>query len=156
MARPGRFGRDCRSRRRNDRDRPVTLMAASPSRKDSAQRRAQARSYLASLPPATRRFMKQIRTAIRAAAPRATESFSYGIPLFRLDDRPLVYYAAFKHHCSLYPMTAAIRRAHSRALQGYKTSTGTIQFPLDQPVPLGLIKRLVRARAAALKAARRA
>ena len=111
---------------------------------------AQRRAYLASLPLAVRTRMKTIRDLVRAIAPDAVEVFSYGIPGFRLDGKPLVWYAAFKHHTSLYPMTAAIRKAHATALKNYKMSTGTVQFPLDEPLPVTLIARLVKARLAEL------
>ena len=90
---------------------------------------------------------------MRKTVPGAVEVFSYRIPGFRLNGKALVWYAAFKEHLSLYPMTGAIRRAHARALKGYKMSTGTVQFPLDRPLPIPLITKLIRARAAEVRPA---
>jgi uncharacterized protein YdhG (YjbR/CyaY superfamily) len=106
----------------------------------------QVRRYLAALPPPARRRMQEVRSLVKSIAPTATETFSYRIPGFRLDGRVFVYYAAFKDHTSLYPMGERIRRANAAALQGLKTSTGTIQFPLDQPLPVALVNRLIKAR----------
>ena len=110
------------------------------------------RAYLAALTPRARRHMNEIRRIIRSVAPDATESFSYRMPGFRLDNRVFLYYAAFAEHCSIYPMGAKIRRAHAAALKGYKTSTGTIQFPLERSLPSSLVKRLVKARVAEVRA----
>lgn len=77
---------------------------------DARQAAAQVRTYLASLSPNARRALQRLRKAIRSAAPGAVEGFSYRIPAFSLEGRPLVWYAAFQHHCSLYPITGAIKQ----------------------------------------------
>ena len=117
------------------------------SRRNSESAAAQVRRYLSAQPAAHRSALRKIRATIRATAPRAVEHFSYGIPGFRLNERPLVWYAAFKQHVSLYPVTAAIKRALADAIDGYQTSTGTIRLPLDEPIPVALIRKIVKARA---------
>lgn len=119
-----------------------------PARRKAAKTPAteQVRAYLAALPPDTRRSLLKIRSAIRATTPRATESFSYGIPGFRLNGKPLVWYAAWKKHCSMYPIGDAIRRLHAKELSNYKTAKGTVQFPYTDMPSAALVKRLVKAR----------
>jgi uncharacterized protein YdhG (YjbR/CyaY superfamily) len=126
--------------------------AGKSSRKKAKRPRSPVQGYLASLPPKVRKRVNGMRAAIRAVAPRAIEGKSYSMLGYKLDGRILVYCAGFKAHTSLFPMTAAIRRAHAAELVGYKTSTGTIQFPLDKPLPTGFVKRLVKARLAEMRA----
>ena len=106
--------------------------------------------YLASLSSGTRSGLQKVRKAIHAAAPRAEEGFSYGMPAFSLGGRPLVYFAAAQRHSSLY-ISPAVIRAHAAGLKDYETSKGTIRFPHDEPPPAALVAKLVRARIALLQ-----
>lgn len=111
------------------------------------------RVYLATQPAGQRRRLTAMRKAIRTVVPKADEGFSYRMPCFRVDGRILVWYAAFKSHSSLFPIGTAIQKSFKSQLAEYKTSKGTVQFPLDRPLPVTLLKRLVKARLAEVRAA---
>jgi uncharacterized protein YdhG (YjbR/CyaY superfamily) len=103
--------------------------------------------YLAGVPEPARSTLNKIRAAIRSAVPpEAIETISYGIPAFK-DKKVLVWFAAFSNHCSLFP-TASVIEAFKNELKGFVTSKGTVQFPMDKPLPTALIKKLVKARVA--------
>ena len=104
-------------------------------------------AYLAAIPEPAHSTLQQVRAAIRSALPaEATEGISYGIPAFMYKG-PLVWFAAFSDHCSLFP-TASVIQAFKNELKGYKTSKGTIHFPVDKPLPAALVKKMVKARLA--------
>jgi uncharacterized protein YdhG (YjbR/CyaY superfamily) len=126
-------------------------VAASLSPADVRKIAARRRRYLAVQPAPVRRLLKGIRAAIKAAVPQAVEVFTYGIPGFRLDRRPLLWYAGWTQHVSIYPMTAGIKRSLAPRLAKFEMSKGTVRFPLDKPVPMGLVKQLAKARAAEIR-----
>jgi uncharacterized protein YdhG (YjbR/CyaY superfamily) len=103
--------------------------------------------YVASVPEAARSHFSKIHAALRSAVPtEATETISYGIPAFK-HKKVLVWFAAFSNHCSLFP-TASVIETFKNELKDFTTSKGTIQFPLDKPVPMALIKKIVKTRVA--------
>jgi len=104
--------------------------------------------YLAAQPPKTRAVLRQVRAAIRKGVPGADEVISYQMPAYKRDGAIVLYFAGWTAHYSLYPATATLVAAFSDALAGYQRSKGTIRFPLDQPVPVRLITRLAKFRAA--------
>jgi uncharacterized protein YdhG (YjbR/CyaY superfamily) len=110
--------------------------------------------YLAGVPEAARGALNQMRAVIRSAVPAAaTETISYKMPAFK-DKEILVWFAGFAKHCSLFPKAAVIETFQDE-LKGFSTSKGTIQFPLDKPLPTALIKRLVKARVAQVESKKR-
>ena len=104
--------------------------------------------YLAQLPDDQRAALENLRKSIKAAAPKAEEGISYGLPAFRLHGRRLVCFGATKSHCAFYPMSSATIADHKKELAAYDTSTGTIRFKPDEPLPAALVKKLVKARIA--------
>jgi uncharacterized protein YdhG (YjbR/CyaY superfamily) len=104
--------------------------------------------YLAKVPEQHRATLEKLRKTIRAAAPRASEGISYGIPAFRIEGRPFIWYAAWKNHCSLYPLSDSVLEAHAKHLKGYSTAKGTIRFAPDKPLPAAFVRDLVKMRMA--------
>ena len=104
-------------------------------------------AYLRKLPPRFRATLEALRKTIRAAAPDAEEVLSYGMPAFR-QDGILLYYAAFKDHCSLFPGSATVRRRFAAELKPFLGGKGTVRFTPDRPLPARLVTRIVKARVA--------
>jgi uncharacterized protein YdhG (YjbR/CyaY superfamily) len=105
-------------------------------------------AYLAAVPEPARTTLEKVRATIRAVVPaEATEGLSYGMPAFRYKGA-LVGYAAFKDHCSFFPMNATLIDTMKEELKGYRTSKGTLQFPSDKPLPATLLKKMVKVRIA--------
>ena len=101
--------------------------------------------YIAAFPAEVQEKLRAMRATIHAAAPEATEKISYGMPTFFLEGN-LVYFAAFKQHIGFYPAPQGIEE-FARELSVYKGAKGSVQFPLDQPLPLDLVSRIVKFRA---------
>ena len=110
---------------------------------------------LTALPADQRAALQALRKTIAAAAPEAVEAISYGAPAFRYAGRPLVSYAAAKAHCSLFPMSPAVVEAHRAELDGFDTAKGTIRFTPERPIPVELVRSIVRERMAEIDGARR-
>lgn len=100
--------------------------------------------YIQAAPKKAQSRLRQMRTAIRNAAPQATEAISYRIPTYKLDGN-LVHFGAFKDHIGFFPTSSGVA-AFKKELSKYAVSKGTIQFPLDQVLPLGLVTRTVKFR----------
>jgi uncharacterized protein YdhG (YjbR/CyaY superfamily) len=101
-------------------------------------------AYIAQAPKAVQGKLRDLRAAIKTAAPTAKERISYGIPYYEYSGR-LVYFGLWKKHIAMYALGDVVDE-HRRELKGYETATATIHFPLDQDLPLALIKKLVKAR----------
>jgi uncharacterized protein YdhG (YjbR/CyaY superfamily) len=100
--------------------------------------------YIMAFPEETQLLLRKMRSTIRKAAPKATEVISYGMPAFK-QDRILVWFAGFEHHIGLYPGVSGIEN-FKKELAGYKSAKGSVQFPIDKPLPLNLVGRIVRFR----------
>jgi uncharacterized protein YdhG (YjbR/CyaY superfamily) len=102
--------------------------------------------YIAATPSSARKALKQLRAAIKSVAPGITERISYRIPVFELDGGYLLYIAAFTNHVSVYPVTSGMVAKHGKAIAPFRHGKGTLRFTLDEPIPIGLVKKLAKVR----------
>lgn len=98
--------------------------------------------YIATFPPEVQAVLKQIRALILKTAPEAAESIAYGMPAYKTKGKPLIYFAGYKNHIGLYA-TPSGHQKFTAELSKYKQGKGSVQFPLDQPIPYSLIERIV-------------
>ena len=98
--------------------------------------------YIESFPENVREQLHQLRSAILESAPEAEESISYKMPAYKISGRPLVYFAAFKNHIGIYA-TPTGNKEFEKLLSPYKQGKGSVQFPIDKPLPIDLIKKIV-------------
>jgi len=105
-------------------------------------------AYLAELAPDQRAALTTVRKALRSILPHATECIKYGMPAFALDGKGVAGYAAYKDHCGYFPMSGSVIEAAGDAVAGFATTKGGIRFGVDQRLPVGLIRRLVKLRLA--------
>ncbi len=101
--------------------------------------------YILQFPEETRDILNKIRALIKVHAPDAVESIAYGMPAYKLNKKPLVYFAAYKTHIGFYA-TPSGHEAFKEELSKYKQGKGSVQFPLDQPIPYDLIAEMVKFR----------
>ena len=99
-------------------------------------------SYIASFPKETQKLLNEVRKAIKEAAPKAEEYIGYAMPAYKLNG-PVAYFAGYEHHIGFYPTGSGIA-AFQKEIQKYKSSKGAVQFPLDKPIPVALIKKMVK------------
>ena len=100
--------------------------------------------YISAFPEQTQKLLEQLRTIVKEAAPDAEEVISYGMPAFRQNGM-LVWFGAHANHIGFYPMASGIA-SFQKELTGFKGAKGTVRFPLDQPLPAGLITEIVKFR----------
>ena len=105
-------------------------------------------AYLAALPDDQRLLLEKLRADIARLAPDAVETISYGMPAFKVDGRFFLSYAAWKRHCSIYPIDEALLDRHAGAIRGYGRTKGALHFTASRPLPDALLEDLVRQRAA--------
>lgn len=104
--------------------------------------------YLTRTKPGQRVALEKLREAVHAVAPGVEEYIGYGLAGFKLNGRPLVYFGAWENHCALYAASPAVQKQFQKELKGFECGKGTIRFTTEKPLPVALVKALVKARIA--------
>ena len=129
----------------------ATKTAKKPAAKKLAAKAAPAKTvdaYIAAAAPDQRAALTKLRRTIKAAAPKATETISYGIVGYKQSGQRVAYFGYWKSHIALYGTSGRFIKTHAAELKPYVQSKGTIQFPSDKPLPVGLVTKIVKARVA--------
>jgi len=112
----------------------------------STSSKSSVEDYIKGSPKESQSTLRELRKLVKALAPEAEEVISYGMPAFKLNGKGFVAYAGYKKHVGFYPMSGTFLQTFKKELTGYKTSVGAIQFPLSEPLPVALIKKLIKMR----------
>lgn len=123
----------------------ATKPAAKPAAKGGP---ADVAAYVAAHPPAVQKQLERIRAILRKALPGAVEAIAYGMPAFKVEGSPAMYFAAWQEHYAIYPGSARILATLAEELGGLDVSKGTLRFPLAKPIPAALLTRIAKLRAA--------
>ncbi len=107
--------------------------------------------YLAAAPEPHRTTLEAVRARLRAILPRATEGLAYGMPVFKVDGKSVASYAPFKQHCSYFPHSGRVLAELTAELKAYARTKGALHFPVDKPLSVSLLRKLVKARIAELE-----
>ncbi len=113
---------------------------------DGMKKPATIDEYMEDIPQEMRDALEKLRAVIKKVAPQAEEAIGWGMPMFKLKGRNLVGFAAFKEHCSLFPMSTTVMETYANELASYGTSKGAIRFKPDKPLPASLVKKIVKDR----------
>ena len=108
-------------------------------------------TYISSAPKESQSKLLEMRKLLHSLIPKADEGLSYGMPVFKLNGKSLICFAGYKKHIGFYPMSGSFLKTYKNELKNYVTSKGAVQFPLDKPLPVALVKKLVKGKMKELK-----
>ncbi len=145
-------GRNLRCRARSAAGDAGERFRAATYHRDTVAHDSPIDAYLATLPAVQREALQRLRTQVARLVPDAVETISYGMPAFKLHGHALLWYAGWKTHCSIYPLTEAFLHAHVDELKGYRRTKGSLHFSPEAPLPEALVEDLVRRRLGDLQA----